>query len=417
MKKETRRGPAPFGFRWRDGGLEVVAGEARTRKLAFEYYVKLGSKGAVARKLNEGGQPTRRNGKWSDMQVARILACSSAIGRYVPGAAAERGSAQDADSKFVVCEPLISLDLWSRVASRLTAQGSVKAPSVPSASKMERLFAGQVFCDCGEQMILPNDDQKYGCPACLRKIGLVELENVLIEDLSELLASDPRFLAAIGGDGENVPIEFELAEAERELSVAIAERSRVERLLIEKVISTKRFGELEKELQASIEAAEKKVDALRKRKSAAVPKADANGDARKSFGTRWRQMTATARNRIARAFVERINVGADAVELTYLFGHSASKDAIVAQQVNAPTSQTVVNVSRDLPVFVRLPKPGGRCAYTGLSRAKLYDLILPCRRNNGNPPVKSKSVRKTGSMRGVRLILLESLMAHVNSGE
>ncbi len=62
------------------------------------------------------------------------------------------------------------------------------------------------------------------------------------------------------------------------------------------------------------------------------------------------------------------------------------------------------------PEFIRLPKPGETCPHTGLTRSFLNALILPTELNNRKPPVRSVSLRKKGSVRGVRLIVYASLM-------
>jgi len=64
------------------------------------------------------------------------------------------------------------------------------------------------------------------------------------------------------------------------------------------------------------------------------------------------------------------------------------------------------------PEFIRLPK-GGLCPYTGLSRSKLNQLILPCEQNDWKPPVKSVCLRQRGAVKGTRLILLESLLDYL----
>jgi hypothetical protein len=77
---------------------------------------------------------------------------------------------------------------------------------------------------------------------------------------------------------------------------------------------------------------------------------------------------------------------------------------------NAFNMQTKSETSVTRPVWIRLPKPGERCAYTGLSRSALNELILPSR-DVQNPRVASISLRKPHEVRGIRLIKLESLLA------
>ena len=66
------------------------------------------------------------------------------------------------------------------------------------------------------------------------------------------------------------------------------------------------------------------------------------------------------------------------------------------------------------PEFVRLPKSGTRCPYTGLSRSKMNQLVLSCKENDFKPPVESKSDRKRGTIRGTRYIVYDSLMGYLN---
>ena len=66
------------------------------------------------------------------------------------------------------------------------------------------------------------------------------------------------------------------------------------------------------------------------------------------------------------------------------------------------------------PQTIRLPKPGDRDPYFGLSRSMLNLLILPTRANS-TPPVKSFVLRQRGKRVGVRLISFQSLKQYVHS--
>lgn len=63
------------------------------------------------------------------------------------------------------------------------------------------------------------------------------------------------------------------------------------------------------------------------------------------------------------------------------------------------------------PEFIRLPKSGTHCAWTGLSRSKLNELILPSPLNGHRPPVRSISLRNRNQIKAVRLVVLDSLLA------
>jgi len=67
------------------------------------------------------------------------------------------------------------------------------------------------------------------------------------------------------------------------------------------------------------------------------------------------------------------------------------------------------------PEWLRLPAPGHRCPFTGLSRSTLNELIISGPANDGHPPVKSVVLRRRGALRGIRLINYDSLMAYLMS--
>lgn len=74
------------------------------------------------------------------------------------------------------------------------------------------------------------------------------------------------------------------------------------------------------------------------------------------------------------------------------------------------SSFSPATTTTSLPEFVRLPKAGSRCHWTGLSRSALCELILPAR-----APVKSVVLKRRGAKRGIRLIHLPSLIAYLHT--
>ena len=60
-------------------------------------------------------------------------------------------------------------------------------------------------------------------------------------------------------------------------------------------------------------------------------------------------------------------------------------------------------------MWIRLPKSGQQCPFTGLSRSVLNGLIL-----GDNAPVRSLSLRKQYALKGTRLIHLGSLLAYLD---
>lgn len=64
---------------------------------------------------------------------------------------------------------------------------------------------------------------------------------------------------------------------------------------------------------------------------------------------------------------------------------------------------------KGLPVWIRPPKAGGD-RWTGLSRAKLYELI-------SSGKIRSVAIREPGKLRGSRLINLASVLEFIVSCE
>jgi hypothetical protein len=62
------------------------------------------------------------------------------------------------------------------------------------------------------------------------------------------------------------------------------------------------------------------------------------------------------------------------------------------------------------PEWIRLPKEGSTCPFSGLSRSYLADLV-----RRGEVP--SKALRRPGTVRGVRLICYAGLMDYIRNSQ
>jgi hypothetical protein len=111
---------------------------------------------------------------------------------------------------------------------------------------------------------------------------------------------------------------------------------------------------------------------------------------------------------------------------TNISNHSFGEDAAGQFNGSLPSPATAAAMAAyvptpTLPETIRLPKPGHLCAWTGMSRSKLNELILPCEANDHRPPVRSVCLRKRGAVKGCRLIYLASLLSylekHAEGGE
>jgi len=73
--------------------------------------------------------------------------------------------------------------------------------------------------------------------------------------------------------------------------------------------------------------------------------------------------------------------------------------------IKLPTCPAIAGARPD---WIRLPKPGMLCPWTGLSRSKLWEVL-----QIGS--VRHIVLLKPGAKRGARLIKLESLLAYFDS--
>lgn len=75
----------------------------------------------------------------------------------------------------------------------------------------------------------------------------------------------------------------------------------------------------------------------------------------------------------------------------------------------SPANEGNIKVN-NWPAYVRLPRAGERCEWTGLSRSSVSELVL-----GPDAPVRSVVLRKEGASRGIRLVHFESLINHLHS--
>lgn len=79
------------------------------------------------------------------------------------------------------------------------------------------------------------------------------------------------------------------------------------------------------------------------------------------------------------------------------------------QAATLETTPPASGATAPVPEFIRLPKPGRRCPWTGLTRSSMNQLVL-----GPEAPVKSVVVARKGASRGVRLVVFASLISYLN---
>lgn len=82
------------------------------------------------------------------------------------------------------------------------------------------------------------------------------------------------------------------------------------------------------------------------------------------------------------------------------------------------TQEQIAELNKQLglvePAYIRLPRFGQKCPFTGLSRSALDLLTRAQPLNNFRPPVRSKLLKQTGRNSGIKLIDYRSLRIYLD---
>ena len=79
-----------------------------------------------------------------------------------------------------------------------------------------------------------------------------------------------------------------------------------------------------------------------------------------------------------------------------------------ARRTIAPVAAPASAPQPTKPEFIRLPRPGTLCPWTGLSRSKMWEVLQTGK-------VKTVCLRKPGAAKGARLIHLAGLLDYLYS--
>jgi site-specific DNA recombinase len=215
-------GVAPLGYRWVDKRLEVNPDEVPLRRLIYELFKEHRRLRTVATILNKAGHRSRKGKPFRDMTVEKLLMDPTAKGlrraSYTKLVKGQRVLKPEAEWIWVPCPAIVSEELWDECNALLQAR---KASHKPVAKRAVYVFAGYVYCACGEKMYVRSNTPKYVCKACRMKIPIVDLDNLFRHELREFTFS-PEAIAAWLAQGAEV-----LAGREELLGALFRERERL----------------------------------------------------------------------------------------------------------------------------------------------------------------------------------------------
>lgn len=183
-------GPRLFGYA--PGGNEIVPDEAAVIRMLFDRFARGDTLGALARRLDEMGVPTRSGHRWSPSTVRQFLTNARYAGRrtYRGEDTGRRGT----------WPPLVSEEVFALVNTRL-ADPTRRTLKAGTARKC--LGSGIYRCgECGGPVTGWTSD-RYRCPACGLSRQAAPIDDV-VRTLVQGRLADPRLAAAMvrGDDGE-----------------------------------------------------------------------------------------------------------------------------------------------------------------------------------------------------------------------
>jgi site-specific DNA recombinase len=333
---KSLNGVAPYGYRWHDKHLVQHPEHAPIRKLAYELFLEHRRKGVVSRTLNDAGYRTRSGAKWSDVAVARVLACPSAKGVYYVNRMSQTGrwkwkEKPESEWGAISVDPIVSETLWGQCNQLMEEQQKTgrrrgKAPL--------RLFAGLAYCACGERMYVKWKTSKYICRKCWNKIPIVDLEAIVHEELKAFFSAPEQVAANLHKAHQNLADKENLLQThQHEIQNVRDEMTRTHRLYLDGAITSQGFGAFYKpaeerlnQLLAELPKLEAEVAHL---KVTDVSVEEVTSEAKKLY-THWPTLPLENKRSILESIVEKITIGKDEIDLT--LSYLPSSEELVKNQ-------------------------------------------------------------------------------------
>jgi site-specific DNA recombinase len=313
-------GPPPLGYRWHEKRMEIHLDEAPIRRLIYELFKEHKRLKTVAEFLNAAGHRGRKGKPFRDTTVEQLLTDPTAKGvrraNYTKMVRGKRVLKPESEWIFVPCPAIVSEELWEECNALLQAR---KASHKPVAKRAVYVFAGYVYCTCGEKMYVRSNTPKYVCMACRTKIPMVDLDQIFRGQLEEFTLSPEAIVAWLAQGSEAVSEKEDLLAALlRERERLMKEADKLYRLYQEDGLTVDGFRERHRPLEerlaglgAEIPRLQGEIDFLKIR---TVMQDEIVGRTR-DLAEEWLTMDLPQKRAMVEALVERITIGKDTVEI------------------------------------------------------------------------------------------------------
>ena len=246
-------------------------------KMIFDWYVNENmSTGAIARRLNDMGVPTRHGGKWDESVVRGILVNKHYIGKVFfattkgtviieDGERKKKTIKQSEDQAIIVDgkhPAIIDEDTFNKASNRRSSN----APRVKSGYGLANPFAGLIFCSkCKRALRLrcnTNYENRMLCntnPACFKSATVTDVTKSIITALE--YAELPNLEAKLNNnEGDSAKIQRNLlAGLQKQLSELRTQEEKQYDLLEKGIYSEELFDRRNTALQEKMEALKKQI--------------------------------------------------------------------------------------------------------------------------------------------------------------
>lgn len=184
MKKKLSGGQAPYGYRWKEGSMQLDPHEMPVRQYIYELFIQHKRKKAVVRILNNEGYRTRRRARFSSVTIDRII--RDPIGKGLwrtghtnsPGRDKQWTIRSEKEWHYQIVPSIVSEQVW------LTCQDLLdNREQLTSKKETRHLFRDFIVCYCGARMKVPSRKAKYLCPSCANSIEKKKVEDIFISQV------------------------------------------------------------------------------------------------------------------------------------------------------------------------------------------------------------------------------------------
>ena len=335
---KTLGGAAPFGYMWKDKKLVPDPKEAPIRKRIYELYLEHKRNKTVARILNELGHRTRNGSRFSDTTVVRLIQDTTAKGVFRANhtfrdAKGKLHLKPESDWVHTPVEAIVSVDLWEAANEliRGRSHGNQKR-----ARKAVHLFAGLLYCGCGQKMYVFSRSPKYICKLCKTKMPIDDIEAIFREELQSFYIAPEKIQGYLKiSSAEVASKKAQLDHHAEQLASVRAEMQKTYKLYQENVISSQGFGKLyrpleerEAQLAEALPTLQGTYDALLVNQASANAVVEEADTLHKS----WETFGPEEKRSIIESVTERITVSGDQIDIT--FSYTPSSEDFTKEQRN-----------------------------------------------------------------------------------